>query len=169
MIDKFCTMFEGEFNNQRQAFQNPTRFAMIEVIHERIEENKFSIRQQYMVDHQPYRSSIIEVVQIDDFNLVLKNYRSEDLQYQPGCDIMAQYRPEPDEFFGGSMGNGCMVPWREGDQFIETYLSTQFILTLDLYQVVDRGISSEGRQVWGSEHGFFEFRKQYPDQFKTPL
>ena len=50
MIDKFCNWFEGEFNNQRQAFENPTRFAMIEVFHEKLDEHKFSIRQQYMVD-----------------------------------------------------------------------------------------------------------------------
>ncbi len=163
MIDKFYEWFEGEFNNQRQAFENPTRFAMIEVIHERIEENKFSIRQQYMVDLIPYRQSIIEAVQIDDLNLVLKNYRP-DLTPVPGCDIILSYTNN--EFVGGVAGNDCIVDW-SGQQ---TYLSTQCILSQDIYRVVDKGISVEtGKQIWGSEHGFFEFRKQYPDQLKPPL
>jgi len=169
MIDKFCNWFEGEFNNQRQAFENPTRFAMIEVIHERIDEHKFSIKQQYMVDRVPYRQAIIEVVHLDERNLILKNYR-DDLTPLAGCDIMVSYSPENDEFVGGSQGNDCIIPWQDHGVMVNTYLSTQFILSENLYRVVDKGFSSEtGKQLWGSQYGMFEFRKQYPDQFKTPV
>ena len=168
MIDKFCNWFEGEFNNQRQAFENPTRFAMIEVIHEKIDEHKFSIRQQYMVDHVPYRQAIIEVVHLDEQNLILKNYR-DDLTPVAGCDIMVSYSPENDEFVGGSQGNDCIVPWQDHGVMVNTYLSTQFILSENLYRVVDKGYSAEtGKQIWGSEFGMFQFIKQSPDQFKTP-
>ena len=168
MIDKFCNWFEGEFNNQRQAFENPTRFAMIEVIHEKIDEHKFSIKQQYMVDRVPYRQAIIEVVHLDELNLILKNYR-DDLTPIPGCDIMVSYSPENDEFIGGSQGNDCIVPWQDHGVMVNTYLSTQFILSENLYKVIDKGYSSEtGKQLWGSEFGMFQFIKQSPDQFKTP-
>ena len=168
MIDKFCDWFEGEFNNQRQAFENPTRFAMIEVFHEKIGDNKFSIKQQYMVDRIPYRQAVIEVVQLDELNLVLRNYR-DDLTPVPGCDILVKYSPENYEFTGGSQGNDCKVPWQENGQILETYLSTQFILSENNYKVIDKGYNNEGVRIWGSEHGLFEFKKQSPDQFKVPL
>jgi CpeT protein len=163
MINKFCEWFEGEFNNQRQAFENPTRFAMIELFHERIEETKFHVRQQYMVDHIPYRESIIQVVELDEQTLILKNSR-KDLTELLTCDIMLTY--SNNEFAGGSVGNECMVDWN-GKQ---TYLTTQCILSEGIYRVVDKGISlDDNTQIWGSENGFFEFRKQSPDQFKVPL
>ena len=65
MIDKFCEYFEGEFNNQKQAFENPIRFAMIELIHEKIGENLYRCTQQYMVDKQAYRKSVIKIAEKD--------------------------------------------------------------------------------------------------------
>jgi CpeT protein len=167
MIDKFCNWFEGEYNNQRQAFENPTRFAMIEIFHEKIGELSFSITQQYMVDKVPYRKAIIEVIQLDELNLILKNYR-EDLTPLPGCDIMVSYSPENDEFVGGIQGTECIVPWSQNGQIIQTYLSTQFILSELSYKVQDKGYDNQGNRVWGSEHGFFNFIKQSSNQFKLP-
>jgi CpeT protein len=164
MIDKFCEWFEGEWNNQAQAFSNPTRFAMIEVIHEKISENSFSVKQAYMVDHIPYRQSIIEVVQLDELNLILKNYR-EDLTPLPGCDIIITYSEMNNEFVGGVVGNSCMVPHEQE----MTYLSTQCILSNGLYRVQDKGLSVvTGKQVWGSDFGFFEFKKVYKGLDKSP-
>ena len=164
IVEKFCEWFEGEWNNQRQAFENPTRFAMIEVIHEKIGESSFSIKQQYMIDQVPYRQSVIEVVQLDELNLILKNYR-EDLTEVPGCDIILTYSPESSEFSGGIVGNSCNVFWNG----FETFLSSQCILSEGLYRVVDKGMSVEtGKQIWGSEHGFFEFRKVYKGIDKSP-
>jgi CpeT protein len=164
IVEKFCQWFEGEWNNQRQAFANPTRFAMIELIHEKIGDASFSVKQQYMVDHNAYRQSIIEVVQLDDSNIILKNYR-EDLTPVPGCDILISYSEQSSEFSGGVVGNSCLVPWQQE----MTYLSTQCILSDGLYRVVDKGLSVEtGQQIWGSDYGFFEFRKVYKGLDKSP-
>ena len=160
MIDKFCEWFEGEWNNQQQAFSNPTRFAMIEVFHEKIENNKFSIMQQYMIDKNPYRQAIVEVVQLDDYTILLKNYR-EDLTPLTGCDIIVKYSSKNEEFVGSNMTNDCIIPRMHNGVIVETFLSTQFVLQEKTYKVMDKGISMEsGKQIWGSEYGMFEFTKQ---------
>ena len=46
-LDLFCDWFEGKFDNWGQASSNPTKWAHIFVVHERLEErnlNKFKIQ-----------------------------------------------------------------------------------------------------------------------------
>ena len=156
MINKFCEYFEGQFNNQKQAFQNPIRFAMIELIHEKIGDNLFRCTQQYLVDKQAYRKSVIKITE-QDSNLLITNHKEEfdgNLTYQPGCDILFEYKAG--EFHGKNICNDCMVTW-SGKQ---TYLKTESVLGDGYYRVIDRGYDINTHEhIWGSFHGHFHFLK----------
>ena len=154
MIDKFIEYFEGYFNNQKQAFENPTHFAMIELIHEKIDENTFRCTQQYLVDKQAYRKAVIKVIP-QEFSLLIKNYKEENgLTYLPGCDIM--FTMIGDEFHGKNLCKECFVNWSGK----ETYLQTESILGNGYYSVIDRGYDINTHEhIWGSFHGQFKFLK----------
>lgn len=50
MIDEFCEYFEGTFENKIQAMSNPTKFAMIELVHTPYGKYKFRCIQRYYFD-----------------------------------------------------------------------------------------------------------------------
>lgn len=154
MIEKFCEYFEGYFNNQKQAFNYPREFALIELEHIQISNNKFRISQKYNIDPEPYRKTIIEVVEKDN-HLILKNYKDdENLTPLPGCDIIMEYKDG--SFYGKNTCKDCIVPWN----IKTTYLMTESILGENLYQVIDKGFDVENdEQIWGSFNGFFMFDK----------
>jgi CpeT protein len=155
MIEEFCKYFEGYFNNQRQAFANPREFALIEICHDQIGDSKFRISQKYNIDPEPYRKTIVEVIEQDENHLVLKNFKDDqDLTPLPGCDIIFEYRDG--EFFGKNICKECIVP--RGIK--TTYLMTESILSDNYYKVIDQGFDIEtDEQIWGSFNGFFEFDK----------
>jgi hypothetical protein len=154
MIEEFCKYFEGYFNNQAQAFANPSQFALIEIEHHQISNNKFTVSQKYNTDPNPYRKTIIEVIEEENY-LLLKNYKdSEELTHLPGCDIIMEYREG--KFFGKNSCKDCIVPWG----IKTTYLMTESILSENLYQVIDKGFDVENdEQIWGSFNGPFRFDK----------
>jgi hypothetical protein len=154
MIEEFCQFFEGTFENKMQAMSYPTQFAMIELIHEKIDENKFRCTQQYYVDKVAYRKTVIEVIQ-QDSNLLVKNYKEGDeLIYLSGCDIIFEKMGE--EFHGKNLCKECFVNWSEK----ETYLQTQSILGNNYYHVIDRGYDiNTDEHIWGSFYGHFKFVK----------
>lgn len=152
MIQKFCDYFEGYFNNRVQAFSYPSKFALIELYHEKIEENTFKIKQKYSISSTPYRESIIKVIDNGSF-LLLKNYKENQTE-SIGCDILVVEKDG--EFFGKNISNNCIVK-REGK---ETYLVTESILGDGYYKVIDKGFDLyTNEQVWGSFNGFFYFNK----------
>jgi CpeT protein len=154
MIEKFCKYFEGYFNNQKQAFSNPSSFALIELEHFQLSSNKFRIIQKYNIDPTPYRKNIIEIFEEND-HLLIKNYKdNEELTYLSGCDIIMEYKDN--KFFGKNTCKDCIVNWQEKS----TYLITESILTENLYEVVDRGFdTTTDEQIWGSFFGSFQFNK----------
>ena len=154
MIDKFCEYFEGNFNNCMQAMSHPTKFAMIEMIHEKIGENQFRCTQQYYVDKNAYRKSVIEVIS-QESTLLIKNYKEENgLTYLSGCDIL--FELIGDEFHGKNLCKTCFVSWSGND----TYLQTQSILGNGYYHVIDKGYDiNTDEHIWGSFHGQFQFVK----------
>ena len=79
MKEKFSEYFEGYFNNQTQAFNQPREFAMIELTHTKLNENKFSVSQKYVMDPEPYRKTIIEVIE-QDGKILIKNYKHDENQ-----------------------------------------------------------------------------------------
>ncbi len=152
MIEKFCEYFEGYFNNQIQAFSYPSKFALIELYHNKIDENKFHVKQKYSISSTPYRESIIKIIDNGSF-LLLKNYK-EDESELVGCDVLVVEKNG--EFFGKNISNQCIV--KNGDK--ETYLVTESILGDGYYKVIDKGYDLyTNEQIWGSFNGFFQFNK----------
>ncbi len=155
MIDQFCEYFEGVFNNKMQAFSHPTKFAMIELAHTKICENKFKVIQRYYVDKREYRNAVIEVISQDN-SLLIKNYKeeSDQLTYLDGCDIL--FEKIGDEFHGKNLCKECFVTWSGK----KTYLQTESILGNGYYTVIDKGYDvSTDKHIWGSFHGSFKFVK----------
>ena len=152
MKQKFFEYFEGYFNNQRQAFNYPTKFAMIELTHLRLDENRFKVSQKYVTDTETYRKTIIEIIE-DQNTLVIKNYKDE--KYLPGCDIKFEYINE--NFYGKNICNECYIQYGSAD----TYIMTESILGNGYYHVIDRGYDvNTNEQIWGSYDGFFEFDRK---------
>ena len=154
MIDIFCEYFEGKFENKIQAMSYPIKFAMIELIHEKLDDNKFRCIQRYYVDKQEYRRAVIEVI-AQDTTILVKNYKEDGgLTYLPGCDIL--FESIGDEFHGKNVCKECFVTWA-GNQ---TYLQTESILGNGYYHVIDKGYDiNTDEHIWGSFNGQFQFVK----------
>lgn len=153
MIDKFCEYFEGTFVNKMQAMMAPRDFAMIELVHTKIDTNKFNIVQQYFIDKLAYRNSVIEVIAQDN-TIITKNYKDGGLTYLPGCDIIFEKIGEA--FYGKNLCKDCIVTWSEK----ETYLQVESVLGNNYYNVIDKGYDiTTDEHIWGSFHGSFQFVK----------
>jgi CpeT protein len=153
MKEKFFEYFEGYFNNQKQAFKYPAKFALIELNHKKLNNDKFLIEQKYVHEKDPYRKTIIEVVENNNY-LLIKNYK-DDNTYLNGCDVIFEYINE--EFHGKNICNECYVTY----QGKNTYLLTESILGNGYYKVIDTGYDVESNlQIWGSFHGMFQFDRK---------
>jgi len=153
MIEKFCEYFKGYFNNQKQAFSYPSKFALIELYHEKLDNYKFRVKQKYSISDTPYRESIIKIIENDNF-LLLKNYKNDGETELNGCDVLV-FEKEG-EFLGKNISNQCIIK----NQGKDTYLVTESILGEGYYKVVDKGYDLyTNDQVWGSYNGFFCFNK----------
>jgi CpeT protein len=153
MIEKFCEYFNGYFNNQKQAYSYPSKFALIELYHEKLDNYKFRVKQKYSISDTPYRESIIKIIENDNF-LLLKNYKNDGETELNGCDVLV-FEKEG-EFLGKNISNQCIIK----NQGRDTYLVTESILGEGYYKVVDKGYDLyTNDQVWGSYNGFFCFNK----------
>jgi len=174
MIDIFNEWFEGTWENKVQAFSYPSKFAMVRLVHKKIQgtESMYYGEQayNYSVD-SPYRQFIVEAIE-DNGSIRIKNYdfdknfhlgfknlesRPEGLTHKEFCDIMFTF--DGDSFQGSLQGCSCYVEWQ--DQV--TYIKNDIFLSKEQYNVVDRGyLVDTDKQVWGGKHGHFKF-------LKTPL
>ena len=74
MIERLKELLIGTFDNRRQAYQNPTFYAHIRLIHKDIGNNLIYGEQAYTYDEdRPYRQFIIEPV-MDGELMKVKNY-----------------------------------------------------------------------------------------------
>ena len=158
--EKFISWFTGYFNNQRQAFHRPREFAMIELTHTAVEgeDDTFRVMQKYVIDPDPYRQAII-VIEEQGEDILLKSYNDdEERAYKEGCDVRFRYEEELDRFVGANLCDTCMVERVPG---VPSYLKTEAVLGEDYYSVKDTGHNPETHdQIWGSQHGFFEFDRK---------
>jgi CpeT protein len=163
MIDEFRNRLIGKFENKRQAFRNPSRFAYVRIIHENVDGSLIYGEQAYhYMLNSPYRKFVLEPVE-DNGRLVIKNYSVIDLKlpitkdklsYRDGCDIY--FNLIDDVFVGSSEGCNCVV-MRGGK---ETYFATKAQIGPNYYHVIDRGFDPvTKKQIWGTEFGPFEFTK----------
>jgi CpeT protein len=168
MIDEFRNRIIGTFENKRQAFRNPSRFAYVRIVHSDVDGNLIYGEQAYKHSlNAPYRKFVLEPV-MDDGRLVVKNYTIKDpnepvygtsykdsLTYREGCDIL--FNMVDDVFVGSSEGCDCLVN-RRGKI---SYFTTKAKIGPNYYHVIDRGYDPvTKKQMWGTEYGPFEFTKQ---------
>lgn len=153
MKDKFFEYFEGYFNNQKQAFKYPSKFALIELNHKKLPDDRFLIEQKYVHEKHPYRKTIIEIFENNNY-LIVKNYK-DDNTYLNGCDVIFEYINE--EFHGKIPCKECLVQY----QGKNTYLITESVLGNGYYKVIDKGYEvTTNNQIWGSFNGHFKFDKK---------
>ena len=132
MIDTFCEWFEGKFDNWEQASSNPSKWAHIFIIHEKIDDRKFKTSSRYNYSLTPYREQVVTVRQDQDV-IVVEN---------PACDLVFM---QLDDHFVGKSNPGCM--WKDHD------LESSVRLYADQYHSWDKG-------YWESSDGFFLFHKR---------
>ena len=173
MIENFCKWFEGTFNNKIQAFTYPSRYAYIVVTHRKVKDGWFYGEQAYFNKTQkPYRQFLLNVVAEDTGNIVVKNYEIKDkslhlgfknlesllnlpLTHKAGCDTIFEFK---NGHYAGRIQPGCSCVVMQGDN--ETYLENVAFLGEGWYNVEAKGFDPESKkQVWGSQHGCFLFKK----------
>jgi hypothetical protein len=163
MIDEFRNRLIGKFENKRQAFRNPSRYAYVRIIHEDVDGQLIYGEQAYhYMLNTPYRKFVLEPL-LCDGRLVVKNYSiisadepiiKDNLTYREGCDIL--FNLIDDVFVGSSEGCDCIVK-RNGR---DTFFSTKAQIGINYYHVIDRGYDPVSKkQIWGTEYGPFEFVK----------
>ena len=171
MIEIFKDYLSGIFDNKRQAFSNPSKYAHIRITHIDIGDGLYYGEQAYNYQLAlPYRQFVLEPTLDDDKILVinyeifdkhlyrngknLENLTRDSLTRKTGCDTIFEYTH--DKFIGGTQGCESFVNWRGRN----TYLQTNVELTKDFYYVIDKGMCAEhGHQIWGSKYGRFEFAR----------
>ena len=171
MIDVFKEFLTGKFENKRQAFSYPSKFAFIRITHVDIGDNLFYGEQAYTYNiKNPYRQFVLEPIQ-EGNKIRILNYEIQNqkefaavqnldklnrsmLSLKDGCDVIVEQ--QNNSFVGGIEGCDCYVNWRGRD----TYLTNKIELGENYYYVIDQGISIDnGSQIWGSKNGKFEFDK----------
>ena len=103
-IQRLRELLIGTFDNKRQAYQNPTFYAHIRLIHKDIGNNLIYGEQAYTYDQgRPYRQFVIEpvmdgeVMKVKNYDLKEKNkfvgfqnlesITPDDLHHNSGCDL----------------------------------------------------------------------------------
>ena len=132
----FMKWFEGDWNNQKQAYSNPRSAPFVHVKHERISNNSFRCSYRYHRKKKPYRDFTVEVIN-NDGEIILKN---------PRMDII--FKLESGVFVTSSRQTV------DGIEYInEAYLGNKH------YSVWDEGRDIKtGELKWGlNDGGFFEF------------
>lgn len=172
MIEKFKSYLVGKFENKKQAFKNPSKFAYIRITHVDIGDGLFYGEQAYNYNlRSPYRQFVLEPIEEGDKIRILnyeildknkfKNCQDLDkldrsmLKLKDGCDVVVELVNKV-AFKGGIQGCDCYVKWMDRD----TYLKNDIELGDGYYFVMDKGMCSEfHHQIWGSKYGKFEFYK----------
>lgn len=135
MYDIFCSWFNGCWNNQRQAYNNPRGQAQVHVIHE-LSGDEFICSYRYKKQRVPYRYFEAKVIN-NDGNIILKN-PTHDIIFRREC--------------AGFVSKEKFA--RNGVLYInEAYLGESH------YHVKDQGFDLKtGKQLWGLEgNSFYEF------------
>ena len=171
MIETLYEWLEGKFENKRQAFSYPSKYAMITVTHVPIWDGWFYGEQAYSYQpKKPYRQFVLHP-SVDGNKIKIVNYEIEGkeqfvggkhldkltkdmLTLKDGCDVNLTF--DGSSFVGGLTGCDCYVEWSGKD----TYLQNEIELTSSHYYVKDLGFCQEShKQIWGSRNGRFEFTK----------
>jgi CpeT protein len=172
MVEEFKNWILGSFDNRIQAFSNPSQYAQISLRHVLLPNGMIYGEQKYTVRKEPpYRQFVLDVHQVED-KLLITSYKVKDgnkhlefknieeidrdrLEMNQDCDCI--FIKKDNQYYGQIMGCKCWV-YRNGKK---SFLYTASILNKDTYKVIDRGYCPDTKkQLWGSEYGMFEFKKQ---------
>ncbi len=171
----------GDFSNQKQAFENPQRFAHIRVFFRPLPFHFFSgigfySEQVYDYDlWSPYRQGIHrfidqgDLVYVENYSLkdpiryagaarelsILNTITPDCIERRYHCSMI--FKRDGDLFRGSVEGNQCLIE-RNGCQ---TYLVSDVELTDRTFVSLDRGMDiTTHKQVWGSTFGPLRFEKR---------
>jgi CpeT protein len=171
----------GDFSNAQQSATYPQKFAHIHVLFrplpfEFFKAIGFYSEQVYDYDlWTPYRQGIHKLVDLDDriyienYSLedpirfagsgrelsILKTIKPSDTQRRYNCSMV--FRRDGEMFRGEVEGKECPIE-KNG---IQTYLVSEVQITKSTWVGIDRGFDCiTHQQVWGSEHGAFQFEKK---------
>jgi CpeT protein len=180
----------GDFSNAKQAAANPQEFAHIHVFFRPLPFDFFGaigFYSEQVYDHDlwtPYRQGIHRLVDLGDriyienYSLedpirfagsarelsILKTIKPSDTQRRYNCSMV--FRRDGEMFRGEVEGKECYIP-KNG---VQTYLVSEVEITESTWMGIDRGFDcSTHQQVWGSEHGSFQFEKKQSFVDELPL
>ncbi|MBC6479471.1 MAG: chromophore lyase CpcT/CpeT [Hormoscilla sp. GM7CHS1pb] len=171
----------GDFSNEKQALENPTKYAHIHVFwrplpYEFFEGIGFYSEQVYDYDlWRPYRQGVHRLVAHRD-GIYIENYGLKDPVLYVGAarelDILKTITPDEIK----RRQNCSMIFWREGEMFrgavegknclinrngCQTYLVSKVELTAKTWVSLDKGMDvNTHEQVWGSKAGPLRFEKR---------
>jgi CpeT protein len=176
-----ATWMVGEFSNQQQAFEFPTRFAHIRIFFRPLPYDFFSgigLYSEQVYDYdvwRPYRQGVHRLVDqgdhiyIENYGLkeglpyagaghnlsILKTITPACIERRMGCSMV--FRREKDTFVGSvEPGNACLIP-KQGRM---TYLTSHVEVTTDTWVSLDQGRDVDTHEhVWGSTEGTLKFKK----------
>ncbi|MEM1243172.1 MAG: chromophore lyase CpcT/CpeT [Cyanobacteria bacterium P01_H01_bin.26] len=171
----------GDFSNQQQAFDAPTKFAHIRILFRPLPSGFFPglglySEQTYDYDRwTPYRQGIHRLVDrgdhvyIENYGLkdrllyagaghnteILKTITPDCIERREGCSMV--FRRQGDTFIGSvEPGKACIIP-KEGKL---TYLTSHVEITESTWMSIDQGMDVDTDEyVWGSTEGVLQFRK----------
>jgi len=116
----------------------------------------------------PYRKRVYELKLVEDVihqriyyiknetNFSYLNYKSitnDDIFLKEGCDIQIRYNGRG-VYNGSTDGNGCVATFRGS-----SYVTTDFWVKRNQVGSWERGWSNDGDQVWGSQRGYYIYKK----------
>lgn len=181
----------GDFSNQQQAFDQPTKFAHIRIFFRPLPYEFFSGVGLYSEQTQnydlwsPYRQGVHRLVDKGD-HIYIENYGLKDrllyagaghntqvlnsitpdcIERREGCSMVFRRK---DDMFVGSVepGKACIIP-KEGKI---TYLTSHVEITENTWMSIDQGMDiNTDEYVWGSTEGTLQFRKRASFDHELPF
>ncbi len=181
----------GDFSNQHQSFEQPTKFAHIRIFFRPLPYDFFSGVGLYSEQTQdydlwsPYRQGVHRLVDqgdriyIENYGLkdrflyagaghntdILKTITPDCIERREGCSMVFKW--QGDMFIGSvEPGKACIIP-KEGKT---TYLTSHVEITESTWMSIDQGMDIDTDEyVWGSTEGILQFRKRTSFEHELPI
>lgn len=178
-LDRLAQLMVGTFNTKAQSARD-SQFYNIQLKMCRIwtqDPNQYWLYvEQATVKNlnKPYRQRIYKLEQISKkqfvskvynipspelavngcaINLYFKTITFEDIILKEGCSVYLN-KIKDNLFVGSTKESGCESNLRGA-----SYATSEVRISKDTIQSLDRGYDANGKQVWGSEHGAYQFVK----------
>ncbi len=177
-----ASLMAGDFSNQKQSSQDPSKFAHIRIFFRPLPYDFFSgvgFYSEQVYDYDlwaPYRQGIHRLVDqgdhvyVENYGLkspylyagaghnldILRSIPNTDLTPRTGCAMV--FRRNTTGFIGSvEPGHACLIP-RDGRM---TYLTSHVEITETTWVSLDQGMDVETHEhVWGSTEGMLRFEKR---------